>query len=75
MKQYIFGQIRVEAICDRIIRIERKNGDSFFDENTFFVPDRNSLFKDGDFSKAVDGGVKIGNYEIRPTDKKDACRV
>ena len=75
MKQYIFGQIRVQAICDRIIRIERKNGDSFFDENTFFVPDRNSLFKDGDFSKAVDGGVKIGNYEIRPTDKKDACRV
>ena len=40
MEQIVFGGIRVQLLSEDVVRLERAGKDGFFDENTFFIPDR-----------------------------------
>ncbi len=44
MEEIVFENIRVQLLCDEIVRIEYAAQGKFCDENTLFVPDRSHFF-------------------------------
>lgn len=43
MNEFIYKNLRIQILSDKIIRIEEKINGAFLDNNTFFIPSRNSL--------------------------------
>ena len=64
MEQYIFGQVRVQVLDNRVVRIERKSKDKFFDGDTFLVPCHAELCDNAVCSSVDCGNVNVGNYTI-----------
>lgn len=64
MEQYIFGQVRVQVLDSRVVRIERKSKDKFFDGDTFLVPCHAELCDNAVCSSVDCGNVTVGNYTI-----------
>ena len=64
MKQFIFGNVRVQVLCNDLVRIERGNHGRFSDANTFFIPNKIS-FRDREVSAEARGNtVAIGEYTL-----------
>ena len=64
MEQYIFGQVRVQVLDSRVVRIERKSKDKFFDGDTFLVPCHAELCDNAVCSSVDCGNVTVGNFTI-----------
>lgn len=56
MTEFIYGNVRVQILSDKIIRVEEKQNDNFLDENTFFVPDRKSVEEDVSVKESIKDG-------------------
>lgn len=64
MEQFIFGQIRVQVLNARVVRVEQSGNGKFFDKDTFLIPNRKEVCDDDVCAMACDGGVAVGNYTI-----------
>lgn len=58
MKEFIWGNIRVQILSCDIMRIECAENGAFCDGNTYFIPDRSQFFGyDGEIERTDDGAV------------------
>ena len=64
MEQFIFGQIRVQVLNARVVRVEQSGNGKFFDKDTFLIPNRKEVCDDDVCAMATDCGVAVGNYTI-----------
>lgn len=64
MKEFVIGNIRIQVLCEEIIRLELAKKGKFCDADTFFIPDKGQ-FKDT-LTKANcgDNRVDVGEYAI-----------
>lgn len=71
MKEYRYGDVRVQLLSEEIVRIEYGKNGVFCDRDTFFIPDRSSL-DSGEIDVSEDNGViSFGKYELKiPPDGK-----
>lgn len=64
MKQFIFGNVRVQVLCNDIVRIERGEHGRFSDANTFLMPNKIS-FRDREVCAEQKGNaVVVGKYRL-----------
>lgn len=67
MNEFIYGNLRVQILSDKIVRVEEKQNSSFLDNSTFFIPDRESVLEEIDVKESVRNGFHVlsfSKYEI-----------
>lgn len=60
----ILQDIRITFLGADIVRVERKYRGKFCDENTFFIPDRESLGEEGPAYALEEGVLSFGEYTL-----------
>lgn len=64
MKQCIFGNLRIQILSEKIIRLEYGKDCKFCDENTLFIPDRGQ-YDTASVSYTQQGGeIRLGGYML-----------
>lgn len=64
MKEFIFGNVRIQILSAEIIRIEFANNGRFCDANTFFIPDRTQFINTEIQAYCENNAVKTGEYTV-----------
>ncbi len=62
MNEFIYGNVRVQILSDKIIRVEEKNNASFLDNNTFFIPDRETVKEEVTVKESVKNGFHVLSF-------------
>lgn len=62
MNTFIYGNLRLQILSDRLIRVEEKNNDTFLDANTFFIPDRESVKEEVEVKEKTMNGYHILSF-------------
>lgn len=64
MEQFISGNVRVQLLSENVVRLEAKRNGKFFDENSFFIPDRGQYADSSVSYTREDGVICFGEYRL-----------
>ena len=64
MEQFIFGNIRIQLLSEKIIRLESAENGKFCDENTFFIPGKSDYQKTTVAHSREENVIYFGEYEL-----------
>jgi len=64
MKQFIYGNVRVQLLNSRIVRIEYGKNGKFCDDDTFFIPNKNDFTTTDVSCTGKPHSVCFGDYEL-----------
>ena len=64
MEQLISGNVRVQLLNENIVRLEANRNGKFFDDNSFFIPDRGQYSDSSVLYSREEGVICFGEYEL-----------
>ena len=64
MEQITIGYVRVQLLNENIVRLEAKRDGKFFDDDSFFIPDKGQYRDSSVLYTREDGVICFGEYEL-----------
>lgn len=74
MKEIIYHQVRVQLLCEEIVRVEYGKQGQFCDKNTFLIPNRSDFADTQVLCREEEGVVCFGAYRLYLPDGQEGLQ-
>ena len=74
MKEIIYHQVRVQLLCEEIVRVEYGKQGQFCDKNTFLIPNRSDFADTQILCREEEGVVCFGAYRLYLPDGQEGLQ-